>query len=50
MDEFSNFLLGIKLETEGKLDNSCDMVLMNHQSLLDIIVIEHIHNRDLAWL
>ena len=45
---FQIFLLGIKIETEGKLDNSCDMVLMNHQSLLDIIVIEHIHNRDLA--
>ena len=24
------------------------MVLMNHQSLLDIIVIEYIHGRDLA--
>ena len=47
---FQIFLLGIKIETEGKLDNSCDMVLMNHQSLLDIIVIEHIHNRDLAWV
>ena len=47
---FQIFLLGIKIETEGKLDDSCDMVLMNHQSLLDIIVIEHIHNRDLAWV
>ena len=43
-------LLGIKLETQGTLDESCDLVLMNHQSLLDIIVMEHIHNRDLAWV
>lgn len=43
-------LLGIKLEVEGTLDQSCDLVLMNHQSLLDIIVMEHIHNRDLAWV
>ena len=43
-------LLGIKIETEGNLDESCDLVLMNHQSLLDIIVMEHIHNRDLAWV
>lgn len=43
-------LLGIKIETEGILDESCDLVLMNHQSLLDIIVMEHIHNRDLAWV
>ena len=44
------FLLGIKLEVEGQADNSCDMVLMNHQSLLDIIVMEHVHTRDLAWI
>jgi 1-acyl-sn-glycerol-3-phosphate acyltransferase len=47
---FQMFVLGIKLETEGTLDESCDMVLMNHQSLLDIIVIEYIHSRDLAWV
>ena len=47
---FQIFLLGIKIETQGKLDDTCDMVMMNHQSLLDIIVIEHIHNRDLAWV
>jgi 1-acyl-sn-glycerol-3-phosphate acyltransferase len=47
---FQIFVLGIKVETEGKLDESCDMVLMNHQSLLDIIVIEYLHSRDLAWV
>ncbi len=44
------FFLGIKIQEEGKMDESCDMVIMNHQSLLDIIVIEHIHNRHLAWV
>lgn len=47
---FQMFLLGIKLEVEGELDESCQMVMMNHQSLLDIIVIEYIHTRDLAWV
>ncbi len=47
---FQMFLLGIKLETQGKLDESCDMILMNHQSLLDIIVMEYIHLRDLEWV
>ncbi len=47
---FQMFVLGIKLETEGNLDESCDMLLINHQSLLDIIVIEYIHSRDLAWV
>ncbi|QDF27854.1 lysophospholipid acyltransferase family protein [Halarcobacter anaerophilus] len=44
------FLLGIKLEQEGKLDTTCDMVILNHQSLLDIIVMEYIHPRNLAWI
>ena len=48
--KFQMWALGIKLEYEGKLDESCDLVIMNHQSLLDIIVMEYIHPRDLAWV
>jgi 1-acyl-sn-glycerol-3-phosphate acyltransferase len=44
------YLLGINLIQEGKLDESCDLVIMNHQSLLDIIVMEYIHSRNLAWV
>ncbi|WP_321313923.1 lysophospholipid acyltransferase family protein [Halarcobacter sp.] len=44
------YLLGIKLEQVGKLDETCDMVVLNHQSLLDIIVMEYIHPRNLAWI
>jgi len=44
------YLLGIKFEVEGTLDESCDLVIMNHQSLLDIIVMEHLHSKDLAWV
>ena len=47
---FQIYVLGIKLETQGNLDESCDMILLNHQSLLDIIVMEYIHSRDLAWV
>jgi len=43
-------LLGITLEETGTLDMSCDMLLMNHQSLIDIIIIEHIHEKHLAWV
>ena len=42
--------LGIELETKGKLDPEANMLLMNHQSLLDIIVLEALHQRDLAWV
>lgn len=48
--KFQMKFLGITLEEVGTLDESCDMVILNHQSLLDIIVIEHIHSRHLAWV
>ncbi|RBQ25826.1 MULTISPECIES: lysophospholipid acyltransferase family protein [Arcobacteraceae] len=44
------FFLGIKLVQEGSLDESCDLIIINHQSMLDIIVMEHIHNRHIAWV
>jgi len=43
-------LLGIKVEIEGTLDESADMIVMNHQSLLDIIMFEYLHPRNLAWV
>lgn len=43
-------LLGINLEVQGTIDASCDMVMMNHQALLDIVVMEHLHPRNLAWV
>jgi 1-acyl-sn-glycerol-3-phosphate acyltransferase len=43
-------LLGIKIKQIGSLDMSCDMVIVNHQSLLDIVVVDNLHKRDLAWV
>ena len=43
-------ILGIKIEIIGKKDETCDLILMNHKSLLDIIIIEHLHNRHIAWV
>ena len=43
-------MLGIKIEEVGSLDMSCDMVIMNHQSLLDIVVMEYLHEKNLAWV
>lgn len=43
-------LLGINLEVVGKIDSDADMLVMNHQSVLDIIVFEYLHKRDIAWV
>ncbi|AXK48174.1 1-acyl-sn-glycerol-3-phosphate acyltransferase [Aliarcobacter trophiarum LMG 25534] len=44
------FFLGITLEIDGELDESCNLILINHQSMLDIIVMEHLHSRNIAWV
>ena len=43
-------LLGIELEIVGKVDEEANMIMMNHQSLLDIIVMEYLHTKDIAWV
>lgn len=43
-------LLGIEIQIEGEEDPNAQMQIMNHQSVLDIILFEHLHSKDLAWI
>ncbi len=43
-------LLGYKLEVHGKPDINAQMLLMNHQSLLDIVVVEGTYPKSVAWV
>lgn len=43
-------LLGIDLQIEGEEDPNAQMQVMNHQSVLDIILFEYLHSKDLAWI
>jgi len=43
-------LMGITIETQGKVDPNVNMIVMNHQSLLDIILLEALHPKDIAWV
>jgi len=44
------FLLGVKLEVVGKPDKNAKMLLLNHQSVADIVIMEAIYPADLAWV
>lgn len=48
--KFQLAFVGIKIDFHGSFDNSANMILMNHQSLLDIIVLESIYPRNLSWI
>lgn len=43
-------LWGLKFELEGEFDEKAGMILMNHQSMLDIIALEALYPKNLAWI
>ncbi len=43
-------LLGYKLIIHGQPDINAQMLLLNHQSLLDIVIIEGIYPKNIAWV
>jgi len=42
--------LGMKIETEGEVNKNANMIIMNHQSILDIIILEALHPNNIAWV
>ncbi len=43
-------LIGYKIVVKGEIDPKAQMLIMNHQSLLDIVVLEDIYPGDIAWV
>ena len=43
-------LLFVKIEKYGKIDMDADMLLINHQSLIDIITLEAVYEKDIVWV
>ncbi|PAF53618.1 1-acyl-sn-glycerol-3-phosphate acyltransferase [Helicobacter sp. 13S00482-2] len=41
---------GVKLEKVGDFDLSADLIIMNHQSYVDIIILEGYHPRNICWV
>lgn len=43
-------ILGAKPSIKGEFDKNAKMILLNHQSMLDIIALECLYPGDLAWI
>jgi len=43
-------LLGIDIEIVGEIDKDATMMIMNHQSVMDIILFEYLAPKDTAWI
>jgi 1-acyl-sn-glycerol-3-phosphate acyltransferase len=44
------FLIGGKIVTRGKRDNTADMFVINHQGIIDIVAMEAAEDSDLRWV
>jgi 1-acyl-sn-glycerol-3-phosphate acyltransferase len=44
------FLMGIKLDIEGEFNEDVDLMMINHQSILDVIIFEAISTKNIAWI
>jgi 1-acyl-sn-glycerol-3-phosphate acyltransferase len=43
-------LMGIKIELIGSIDEDANMMIMNHQSVMDIIIFEYLSAKNTAWI
>lgn len=50
LNKVSMFLMGAKVEQEGKMDTEADMYVMNHQGIIDIVAMEALQDKHLRWV
>ncbi|HIO90943.1 MAG TPA: 1-acyl-sn-glycerol-3-phosphate acyltransferase [Campylobacterales bacterium] len=48
--KMQRFLLGVDLEVIGKPDLEAKLLIINHQSLLDIVILDGDYPKNIAWV
>jgi 1-acyl-sn-glycerol-3-phosphate acyltransferase len=48
--KLQRILLGVKIVVDGKPDERASLVIINHQSMLDIVILEDNYPKNLAWV
>jgi len=43
-------LIGVDIKEIGKIDNSADIILLNHNSMFDIVLLDYLYPKDIAWV
>jgi 1-acyl-sn-glycerol-3-phosphate acyltransferase len=43
-------LIGIKIEELGRFDENADILILNHNSMLDIIILDYLYPKEIAWV
>jgi 1-acyl-sn-glycerol-3-phosphate acyltransferase len=48
--KMQSVLMGFKVKQKGSIDPDAQLLLLNHQSLVDIVILETIYGKDLCWI
>ncbi len=48
--KMQKYLMGYKIIKNGNIDEEANLIVINHQSLVDIIVLEDLHPKNLSWV
>ncbi|WP_086268425.1 lysophospholipid acyltransferase family protein [Campylobacter sp. P0103] len=48
--KMQRFLIGYKIDVIGNPDPRANMIIANHQSMLDIMALEEIHPANICWI
>lgn len=48
--KFQKLSIGYKLTKIGEFDENADLIMINHKSMLDIIVLEECYPKNLSWV
>lgn len=43
-------IIGVKIEQIGKIDTSVDLIILNHNSMLDVIILDYLYPNEIAWI
>ncbi|KAA6225529.1 MULTISPECIES: lysophospholipid acyltransferase family protein [unclassified Campylobacter] len=48
--KMQRYIINYSIDLEGEFDKEAKMIIMNHQSVLDIIALEDLYPANLAWI
>ena len=43
-------LIGADVKQIGKFNKDADVILLNHNSMLDVVLLDYLHPKDIAWV
>jgi 1-acyl-sn-glycerol-3-phosphate acyltransferase len=43
-------ILGVEIEEKGRLNKDADMIVLNHNSILDFIILDYLHPKEISWV